>query len=193
MYIKSENKTLNPEDQAFFEQFYRDYIGLLYYFANQITGSSANCDDFVQDVTERLMKQIPSLRNIKDEPGKLAYYLRAATQSAFIDRCRLNRNVAYSSYPPDVLDRMIEDRLAAQRMVFTDSYWDIQLLKQKLSEKEWRLIEGKYIIGYSDEELGKMYGCSKDSVRMALSRVKKKSRSIIFESNAERGASNEHE
>ena len=139
------------------------------------------------------MKQIPSLRNIIDEPGKLAYYLRTATQSAFIDRYRSDRNFTYSTYAPDVLDSIIEERLIAQRMPFTDSYWDVQLLKQELPEKEWKLLEGKYIIGYSNEELGEMYGCSKDSIRMALSRVKKKSRTIIFESNAERGESNEHE
>jgi RNA polymerase sigma-70 factor (ECF subfamily) len=192
MHLNRGSISLNPEDQAFFDQFYRDYIGLLYYFANQITGSAANCDDLVQDVVERLIKQVPSLRNIINESGKLAYYIKSATQSAFIDRYRNDRNYTYSSYPPEVLDAIIEDRLAAQRRPFDDSYWDVQLLKQKLPAKDWKLIEGKYMIGYSNEELGQMYGCSKDSVRMALSRVKKKSRAILFDKNAERGESNEH-
>ncbi len=192
MHLRRGSISLNPEDQSFFEKFYRDHIGLLYYFANQFADNPANCDDLVQDVVERLIKQVPSLRNIIDEPGKLAYYLRSATQSAFIDRYRNDRNFAYSSYPPAALERIIEDRLVAQRIPVDDSYWDVQLLKQKLPEKDWKLLEGKYIIGYSNEELGQMYGCSKDSIRMALCRVKQKSRIILFDPNAEGGESNEH-
>lgn len=184
--------SLNPEDQAFFDKFYKDHIGLLLYFANQITGSPANCDDLVQDVVERLMKQVPSLRNIIDEPGKLAYYIKSATQSAFIDKYRSTRSFNCDSYPPELLDAIIEDRLPAQQMPIHDSYWDVQLLKQNLPEKEWRLLEGKYMIGYSNGELGKMYGCSEDSVRMALHRVKKKSRAILFDGAQKGGDSNEH-
>lgn len=188
---KAGSQSLNPNDQAFFDKFYRDHIGLLYYFANRIAGASANSEDLVQDVVERLIKQVPSLRNIINEPGKLAYYIKSATQSAFIDRYRSNHGFPCDPQPPEVLDAIIEDRLASQRMPVPDSFWDIQLLKQKLSEKDWKLLEGKYIIGYSDEELGQMYGCSKDSVRMALSRVKMKARVILFDTAPEGGASNE--
>lgn len=191
MHLNRGSISLNPEDQAFFDQFYRDHVGLLHYFANKLAKSPANRDDLVQDVVERLMKQIPSLRNIKDEPGKIIYYLRAATQSAFIDRYRTDRNFAYSSYSPEVLENIIEDRLFAQRIPLDDSYWDVQLLKQKLPERDWKLLEGKYIIGYSNEELSQMYGCSKDSIRMALFRVKKKARAILFDPNVEGGESNE--
>lgn len=192
MYKKRRNKSLNAEDQAFFDIFYRDYIGLLLYFANQITESPANRDDLVQDVLERLIKQVPSLRNIIDEPGKLIYYIKSTTQSAFIDRYRSSRNDNCDFYPPELLDAIIEDRLAAQRMPIHDSYWDVQLLKQNLPEKEWRLLEGKYIIGYSNAELGELYGYSEDSVRMALHRVKKKARAILFDGNQEGGDANEH-
>ena len=47
------------------------------------------------------------------------------------------------------------------------------------------------MIGYSDDELGRLYGCSKDSVRMALTRVKRKSREILFNNDKEGGESNE--
>lgn len=192
MSRKCDYKSLNQDTQIFFDQFYRDYISLLYHFARQITGVSSNCDDLVQDVVERLIKQVPSLRILINEPGKLAYYIKATTESAYIDRYRRERDYSYDSYPPETIDTLTESRMTDQREPLDDSYWDVQLLKQTLPPKEWKLIEGKYVIGYSNEELGQLYGCSKDSVRMALHRVKKKSRSILFDENTERGGSNEH-
>lgn len=181
---------LNPEDKAFFDQFYREYKQLLYYFAAKYVAFDA-CDDLVQDVLERLMKQCQTIRKIASESGKLAYYINAATQSAVVDRFRADSGATVVTYPPEVLDVIIENRIAAQRLPFEDSYWDIQLLKRKLPPREWMLLEAKYLIGYSDEEVGRIYGCAKDSVRMALTRAKRKAREILFNNDAEGGESNE--
>ena len=190
MRLMHRDSTLTLEDEAFFDQFYREYKQLLYYFARRYVAFDA-CDDLVQDVLERLMKQSQTIKKLANESGKLTYYIRAATQSAVVDRLRSNGRVTVITYPPDVLDTIIEDRIAAQRVLFEDTYWDIQLLKEKLPEREWKLLEGKYMIGYSDDELGRLYGCSKDSVRMALTRVKRKSRKILFNNDEDGGESNE--
>lgn len=36
------------------------------------------------------------------------------------------------------------------------------------------LLERKYILGYENEELGRMLGCRTDSVRMKLTRARRK-------------------
>lgn len=190
MRMLHRDDALNPEDKAFFDQFYREYKQLLYYFAAKYVAFDA-CDDLVQDVLERLMKQCQTIRKIASESGKLAYYINAATQSAVVDRFRADSGATVVTYPPEVLDVIIENRIAAQRLPFEDSYWDIQLLKRKLPPREWMLLEAKYLIGYSDEEVGRIYGCAKDSVRMALTRAKRKAREILFNNDAEGGESNE--
>lgn len=190
MRMLRRDDVLNPEDEAFFDQFYREHKQLLYYFAAKYVAFDA-CDDLVQDVLERLMKQCQTMRKIVNESGKLAYYINAATQSAVVDRFRSDRNATVVTYPPDVLDVIIESRIAAQRLPYEDSYWDIQLLKKELPSREWALLEGKYLIGYSDVELGKLHGCAKASVRMALTRARRMAREILFGNDAEGGESNE--
>lgn len=179
---------LTPEDHEFFNQFYTDHIGLIRYFAKRYSLSASDSDDLVQEVVLRLLKHIPSLREISSNPGKVAYYIRSTVQSAFIDHFLEDRNRKDLLCTNDVLDAIIEDRLEAQRMPFDNSYWDVQLLKQKLPERDWLLLEGKHIIGYTDEELARIYGCSKDSIRMALSRARKRARYILFASREEGGA-----
>lgn len=190
MRVLNRGNERSPKDEAFFDQFYRDYKQFLYYFARKYVPADA-CDDLVQDVLERLLKQEQTIKGISNERGKLLYYLHAATQSAVVDRFRANSGATVITYPPEVLDAIVENRIAAQRLPFEDSYWDIQLLKEKLPTRDWKLLEGKYLIGYSDEELGRFYKCSKDSVRMALTRARRMAREILFNNDAEGGESNE--
>ena len=53
---------------------------------------------------------------------------------------------------------------------------EIQYAKNAMTEQEWLLVSGKYMMGYSDEELAQMYGYSKDSVRTVIARAVKKAR-----------------
>lgn len=190
MQIPHKPDELSLEDEAFFDRFYREHKQLLYYFAGKYAAPDA-AEDLVHDVLERLMKQCQTIRKIANEPGKLVYYLNAATQSAAVDRFRRDSGASVVAYPPDALDAIIEDRLETQRLPFEDTYWDIRLLKKKLPSREWMLLEGKYLIGYSDEELGHLFGYKKNSIRMALTRAKRKAREILFANNTEGGASDD--
>jgi DNA-directed RNA polymerase specialized sigma24 family protein len=89
------------------------------------------------------------------------------------------------------VESLIEDRLVSQRGPHTEAYWDVELLKQRLAKRDWALLEGKYVIGYTDIELAEMLDCTKDSVRVMLSRARKKAREILLENYIDRGESNE--
>lgn len=189
MRVLQEERMLSPEDEAFFDQFYRDHKRLLYYLASKYVSADV-CDDLVQDVLERLMKQSHTIQKIANESGKLAYYINATVQSTIVDRFRAEGGAASVTVPPDTLDNLDQERISARQLPFEDTYWDIQLLKKKLPAKDWMLLEGKYLIGYSDEELGRLYGCSKNSVRMILTRVKRKAKELLFADGTEGGMSN---
>lgn len=189
MRVLQEERMLSPEDEAFFDLFYRDHKRLLYYLASKYVSADV-CDDLVQDVLERLMKQSHTIQKIANESGKLAYYINATVQSTIVDRFRAEGGAASVTVPPEALDNLDQERISARQLPFEDTYWDIQLLKKKLPAKDWMLLEGKYLIGYSDEELGRLYGCSKNSVRMILTRVKRKAKELLFADGTEGGMSN---
>ena len=52
-------------------------------------------------------------------------------------------------------------------------------MKENMSEKDWMVLVGKVIMGYTHEELGTMLEMKPVSVRMALSRAKAKAREIL--------------
>ena len=61
----------------------------------------------------------------------------------------------------------------------------VEALREDLKERDWTALEGKYILGYSDEELSAIFGVSADSVRTLLSRARKRARKILREKDLE--------
>lgn len=181
---------LTYEEKEFFTRFYTEHIQLLYFFARSYVDAD-ECDDVVQDVVERLLKQASTIRKIADEPGKLAYYINVTTRSAVVDRYRSDHRETIITVSPDEIDDEVRQQSSTQQMPFEDDYWDIQLLKEKLRPKDWKLLAGKYMVGYSDEELSRTYGCTKDSIRMALTRARRAARIILFGNDEKGGESNE--
>lgn len=64
-------------------------------------------------------------------------------------------------------------------------------LKSELPRKDWILLEGKYLMGLSQEELGNLIGISSDSVRMTLHRAKLKAKQLLSEYGVVGGDKNE--
>ena len=61
------------------------------------------------------------------------------------------------------------------------AYMEIERLKKELPDRDWILLEGKYVLGLSQEELSGLAGVSVDSVRMLLHRARVKAREILGE------------
>ena len=53
--------------------------------------------------------------------------------------------------------------------------WDL------LPEEDLFLLEGRYILQYSDNELAEMIGCKASNLRMKLSRVRRKALMLMIE------------
>ena len=64
-----------------------------------------------------------------------------------------------------------------------NAVWDTVILKKQLSKKEWRLLELKYMAGYSDSEIAEEIGCVPDSVRTLLLRARKRAKAILSGQN----------
>lgn len=67
---------------------------------------------------------------------------------------------------------------------WTSVKWDVEILRGRLPEKDWRLLELKYIAGFSDSEIAAEIGCQTASIRMLLLRARQRARAIL--SNDER-------
>lgn len=186
MTDRQKNSRMTSEDREFFEQFYLENRKLIYYFASKIALTD-NCEDLVHDTVVRLMSHTPALRQISDNKSKVANYLYQTVRSEYIDQIRKEKQEASKladddTRPAEALQDLEADLERAQ---------EIELVKDNLTEQEWMLLHKRYILGYSAEELGQLKGCSPNSVRMTLSRTRRKAKKILLENRKKGG--NVHE
>lgn len=184
-----EAKPISPEEQSFFNAFYSKYSKFMFYTAKKYTTSKSECEDIVQETVVRLIGNIATLQDLSDY--RRVKYIALTVKSAFLD-IEKRKGQDYTM-PMD--DEMLETLMKAEILSPKDApnltvKTNIALLKKELSPRDWIVLEGKYILGYSQEELGQMIGVSPDSIRMILSRAKKKAR-MILRPDIEGGEKNE--
>lgn len=162
-------------DQQFFLRFYEEYKTFLYYIAGQYTASSAERDDLTQEALVRLLQHTDTLRQMG--PAETATYIALTVRSAFLDmQRRLGHEVLVEPYG-DMLDILLSRQsLGAPD---PDARLAVQRLRSGLSRRDWLVLEGKYILGYTHEELSALLGVDRQTMRSVVSRAKKRAREIL--------------
>lgn len=174
---KQQKIPMTPEEKSFFHRFYEEHKGFLFYIANQYATSSADCEDIVQDAVLRLMGNLSSIRDLNRY--KAAKYVALTVRSSYLDLLKKHHTGQEIPLDETVLEAVLEqDPLSGRDPM--DSQLEIIHLKQSLTPREWMILEGKYLLGYDQDELAGMIGVSPDSVRMTLSRVRAKARNILL-------------
>jgi RNA polymerase sigma-70 factor (ECF subfamily) len=89
----------------------------------------------------------------------------------------------------DLLPQQLEEPL--QELDATiEKTLELDMVKDGLTQQEWMLLHKYYILGYSSTELSQMRDCSPSSIRMALSRARKKAKEILLRNRKNGGADN---
>lgn len=177
MRKKKDLAPLSKADRDFFQEFFEEYKNLIYRSA--AIYASADRDDLAQEAVVRLMKNIPVLRQLT--PCKAAYYIVISVRTAYIDMLRAKQGITLVSFEDD------EQMLCALTDAAPDNATETELLmrmavkslKKSLTEKEWLVLEGKVLLGYTHEELSAMLDMDPVNVRAVLSRAKRKARQIL--------------
>ena len=161
-------------DDGFLAEFYEQYRGYLYYTARKFTDSPQDCEDIIQDTMVRLLRNEENLRQLRG--NQAATYLYLTVRSVFTDRQSRVREQAAEDH---VLELAQVSREADQSEDGLNAKWDAQILKQQLPQRDWQMLELKYIAGYSDQEIAAEMGCNSGSVRTLLSRVRRRAKSLL--------------
>ena len=160
-----------PSDRAFMEELYQTYETLMYATARKYLPPEDSADA-VQDGVERLIGKIETLRHL--EKPALIRYIGLTVQTAAIDlwRRKTAHPAALSLEEGTVgenPDCDLEELLCGkERMEAFRAAW------RKLEEKDRLLLQQKYFLELSDEELAGSYGCKPDSIRMKLTRARRR-------------------
>ena len=162
---------LSRSSREYFRIFYEHYKLFLFYIAGQYTEKRVEQEDLVQEALLRLMKHTDILQALSQ--AQTAKYIALTVKAVYLDqqqhRCREKL--------------LFLDQAALQEELLLrhpESAVDtVAQLRADLSQREWLALEGKYILGYSHEELSRLLGVSKENMRSIVSRARQRAKQIL--------------
>lgn len=178
----------NPTDRDYMLWLYDEFKNLMFFTAKKYISSQIVCEDIVQDSVVQLIEKIDVIRE-KERCVLAAYivsivrnvsinYLKQESMmqqhTVYLEDSEIN-NIPCPALPPEEL------LLAKERAALLSD------VLQQLPETEQLLLEGKYILEYSDEELAEQLNCKPSSIRMKLTRARRHALSILTQLEQEGG------
>lgn len=171
----------NIDDQTFMCRLYEEYEQLMFWAASKYLKNLEDRKDAVQDAIVALIKNLGTIKQLDD--SRLRTYIVYTVESRAINlvkrrKMELRLFDDLDSVPVGTAVDVIEDnllRLATKGII--SAIWP------KLSIQDKILLESKYVLGYNDNEIGKILGCKASSVRMYLTRARRKAIKLISEVN----------
>lgn len=162
----------DPSDREFMDQVYQEFERTMFHIACKFTSSRMDQEDIVQDGVLKLIKNISTIRPM----GRyiLASYIVFTIRNTAIDFLREKqvKQGKVSSMEDETFSELespslpLDDQLiSAERLA---ELWEY------LSKEERVLFEDKYLLGSTDEALAMLLKCQPDSIRMKLTRARRR-------------------
>lgn len=165
-------------DRAFMTDLFVQYQKLMYSTILKVTTDQWLADDIFQITLENLIKKVDLLKRL--DRDHLVNYILVASRNTAYNVCQHQRRESAqydtdfpsSEYTPNVFN--VEDYVIkkSQSSVLHDIW-------PKLDPRTKFILESKYILEKNDAEIAKELGIEPASVRMALSRARKKAHDLM--------------
>ena len=169
-------KKITDVNERFMVDFYLKHKTYMFHVAKKFSESQSEREDAIQDAMVRLLRNADSLRQLS--ANQVDMYLFLTIRSVFADRERKAQE-RMLPMPDATLEILHAEQEAGLEDDGLNAMWDTAILKEHLPAKEWRLLELKYIAGYSDQEIAREIRCVPDSVRTLLRRARKRAKAIL--------------
>lgn len=172
-----------PDDKAFMLSLYDSYYKLMYSIAYKYVSDIQTVDDIVQDSIVSLYGKIDILKPMPDKV--LAGYIVSTVRNTAINRLRVKE------YEKDYIAEFTEENVSgADRyvpmetlLVLTERRKALLDIWPVLPKETQILLKGKYILGYTDQELACQLKCKPSSIRMKLTRARRAALLLLSERN----------
>ena len=173
------------DDQLFMMTIYNKYKPLMFATAQRYTPEPHDCEDVLQDAVESLCGKISKLRDLPE--NALATYIVTTVKNTALNLQKHRGIVDRYVQPLEETDlRQIEASAdSPERFLERKEHWEaVYNALRRLPEQDQELLYQKYILDKSNEELARWLNCGKDSVRMRLTRIRRKILAFMEEADA---------
>ena len=169
--------TMEPGDERdFLSRVYLDYHRLMYAQALRVLSDAPAAEDAVSDALLALQKKIPLLRTL--DRNKLRAYCVITVKHVSISALR-KRQREHPATEEDALGEMPGEGRVEDGLMERAGVERIKNAIRRLPEKEMRMMVMRYFREMTDEEIAKETGLKAVSVRVHLSRARKRLREIL--------------
>ena len=165
-----------PKDQerdGFLIRLYDDHIKLMYYIVRGLSQDLAQQEEIIQESMARLIAMEQRLREMS--PAERAAYVAATVRNTAISELRRRQVQSRKEIPFELYGEE-----TPQIPMELEELWMMEERRQRLrsaltrmDEEERFLLEARYFLGYTDQEIADQLGCQSNSVRMKLTRARR--------------------
>lgn len=169
----------DPSDREFMADLYTNYHRLMYSEIFKMLKDDWATEDVLQTALEHLIDHLSTLKML-DRNETVNYIITACKHNA-LNYIRDNKKHVEFTFNED-LDSFSEDEsLCDDRMSVLEMMENVSEAWQRLDKRSQRVLEMKYILDCSDEEIAAAVHVAPSSVRMLLTRARKKLKALIGE------------
>ncbi|MGI6156837.1 MAG: sigma-70 family RNA polymerase sigma factor [Enterococcus lemanii] len=161
-------------------QLFLRYRKIMFSEINKIISDPWESEDILQNALIKLSDKVSLLRKL-DERKRVCYAITTAKNLAK-NHIRDKQNIQlcfFDDENPNLPDGIGDDIDIEQSIILKEQLKDLSAIWSKLDETSQRLLEGKYILNQSNDDLGKMLGIKPSSIRMMLTRARRKALSLM--------------
>lgn len=170
------------EDRDFVTAIYGEFRTLMLATARRYVPDRGAAEDVVQDSLVKLIRHADLLQRMNR--CTLASYIVSTVRNTAIDRLRGDaaerryllplelEKLCLTPSPEESVEETAQKREDLERM---RTVWP------RLEEEQRLLLEGKYLLDQTDTELASRLGCKQDSVRMKLTRARRRVLELLRE------------
>lgn len=169
--------TDDPGDREFMLMVYESHKDLMMTTAQKYIADRDIAEDIVHDGVVKLIEKVSLLRTLNR--CTLAGYIVSTVRNTAISYLRRQDTLQKHSTPmeeemEEAAELTVEELtiLQADKAQLCDAW-------PKLSEEDRLLLEGKYLLEQSDEELAALLGCKVASIRMKLTRARRRAYLLV--------------
>ena len=158
--------------RAFMRKLYHDYGRLMYRIANKCCSDRFAQEDIVQVTLLKLMEKNALLQTLEEKA--LVAYVSVSVRNTAYSYLRKQAKEQEIFVPLEEGVQSLNTASVEETMDLWETKGILAKIWRTLSAEERFLLEGRYILQYTDRELSEGLDCKPGSVRMKLTRVRRK-------------------
>ena len=169
-----------PNDQEFILSIYEEYKKIMFSKAKRYLGGEDAVEDIVQDVMLKLIQKVQKLRGL-DRYTLTAYIVCSIRNTAidYLRRKQTHDKYTVPLYPDEASEEYISWQVPEDLLLHAESRERFYQAWERLAEEDRILLSGKYVFCHSDAELAQDLGCAPSSIRMKITRAKRKAMAVF--------------